>query len=49
VAWFASLFVLEGYPAVMVADTALNGYPHYHKTTDTPDKIEWRAWCQAYG
>ena len=29
-----------GYPAVMVTDTAFFRYPHYHKTTDTPDKVD---------
>ena len=28
------------YPAVMITDTALFRYPHYHRTTDTPDKID---------
>lgn len=31
----------EGFPAVMVTDTALFRYPHYHLPTDTPDKIEY--------
>lgn len=30
-----------GYPAVMVTDTALFRYPHYHKATDTPDKVDF--------
>jgi hypothetical protein len=30
-----------GYPAAMVTDTALFRYPHYHKATDTPDKIDF--------
>lgn len=30
-----------GYPAVMVTDTALFRYPHYHKVSDTPDKIDF--------
>jgi hypothetical protein len=29
-----------GYPAVMITDTALFRYPHYHRTTDTPDKVD---------
>ncbi|MCE9548067.1 MAG: M28 family peptidase [Planctomycetia bacterium] len=29
-----------GYPGVMVTDTALFRYPHYHKATDTPDKVD---------
>lgn len=34
-------FWKEGYPAVMVTDTAPNRYPHYHTATDTPDKIDY--------
>ncbi len=30
-----------GYPAVMVTDTALFRYRHYHKATDTPDKVDY--------
>jgi len=30
-----------GYPAVMVTDTAIFRYPHYHKATDTPDKVDY--------
>jgi Zn-dependent M28 family amino/carboxypeptidase len=30
-----------GYPAVMVTDTAKFRYPHYHKPTDTPDKLDY--------
>jgi hypothetical protein len=29
----------EGYPAVMLTDTALFGNPHYHRPTDQP--INW--------
>jgi Zn-dependent M28 family amino/carboxypeptidase len=32
-----------GYPAIMVTDTAIFRYPHYHKTTDTIDKIQFDA------
>lgn len=31
----------QGYPALMVTDTAPYRYPHYHKPTDTPDKIDF--------
>jgi Peptidase family M28 len=31
-----------GYPAVMVTDTALFRYRHYHKATDTPDKVDYK-------
>jgi len=34
-------FWQEGWPAFMVTDTAPFRYPHYHKTTDTPDKIDY--------
>jgi hypothetical protein len=30
-----------GYPALMVTDTATYRYPHYHKPTDTPDKVDF--------
>jgi Zn-dependent M28 family amino/carboxypeptidase len=31
----------EGYPALMVTDTALFRYRHYHTAQDTPDKIDY--------
>ena len=34
-------FWQEGYPAVMVTDTAPYRYPHYHLASDTPDKIDY--------
>jgi Zn-dependent M28 family amino/carboxypeptidase len=33
-------FWKEGWPAVMVTDTALYRYPHYHAPSDTPDKVD---------
>jgi hypothetical protein len=30
-----------GYRAIMVTDTALYRYPHYHLPSDTPDKIDY--------
>jgi hypothetical protein len=30
-----------GYPAIMVTDTALYRYPHYHLPSDTPDKLDY--------
>ena len=30
-----------GYPALMITDTALYRYPHYHAATDTPDKVDY--------
>ncbi|WP_302504239.1 M28 family peptidase [Geoalkalibacter halelectricus] len=32
-----------GYPAIMVTDTALFRYPHYHSPSDTPDKVDYPA------
>jgi Zn-dependent M28 family amino/carboxypeptidase len=34
-------FWKEGYPAVMVTDTAPNRYPHYHTKADTSDKVDF--------
>lgn len=34
-------FWKQGYPAVMVTDTAPYRYPHYHKATDTPEKLDY--------
>jgi len=30
-----------GFPALMITDTALFRYPHYHEGSDTPDKIDY--------
>ena len=30
-----------GYPGIMVTDTAPFRYPHYHATSDTPDKLDY--------
>lgn len=30
-----------GYPGVMVTDTALYRYPHYHTARDTPDQLDY--------
>lgn len=38
-------FWKEGFPAVMLSDTAFLRYPHYHKKTDTPEKINY-DWLQ---
>lgn len=32
-----------GYPAIMLTDTAPFRYPHYHQTTDTPDKLDYEG------
>lgn len=34
-------FWREGYRAMMVTDTAPYRYPHYHRPSDTPDKIDY--------
>ena len=34
-------FRQHGYPAIMVTDTAFNRYPHYHRPSDTPDKLDY--------
>jgi Zn-dependent M28 family amino/carboxypeptidase len=34
-------FWQQGYPAIMVTDTAPFRYPHYHQRTDTVDKIDF--------
>jgi Zn-dependent M28 family amino/carboxypeptidase len=34
-------FWMFGYPAIMVTDTALFRYRHYHQATDTPDKVDY--------
>ncbi len=34
-------FWQEGYPALMVTDTAPYRYPYYHTAADTPDKVDY--------
>ncbi len=34
-------FWKEGYPALMVTDTAPHRYPYYHMMQDTPDKVDY--------
>ena len=34
-------FWQEGYPALMVTDTAPYRYPYYHTAEDTPDKVDY--------
>lgn len=34
-------FWQQGYPAIMITDTAPFRYPHYHLSTDTPDKLDY--------
>lgn len=33
-------FAQHGFQALMITDTAYFRYPHYHKPTDTPDKVD---------
>jgi hypothetical protein len=35
-----------GYPALMVTDTAPFRYPHYHRASDTPDKIDYDGYAR---
>ncbi len=42
VSWSDQLsFWREGYPGVMVTDTAFYRYAHYHRTTDTSEKLRY--------
>jgi hypothetical protein len=34
-------FSEHGYRALMITDTAPFRYPHYHRASDTPDKIDY--------
>ena len=34
-------FRLHGFPAIMITDTAYNRNPHYHRASDTPDKLDY--------
>jgi Zn-dependent M28 family amino/carboxypeptidase len=44
VSWSDQLsFWRQGYPAVMVTDTAFYRYPHYHQPTDTPDRLDYAS------
>lgn len=38
-----SSFWRQGYPAVMITDTAFYRYPHYHTGSDTPDQLAYGA------
>ncbi|MEM9479994.1 MAG: M28 family peptidase [Verrucomicrobiota bacterium] len=39
-------FWQAGYPAVMVTDTAMLRYEHYHQPTDTPDRLNYPAFTE---
>ena len=34
-------FAQHGFQAMMITDTAIFRYPHYHRPTDTPDKVNY--------
>jgi hypothetical protein len=34
-------FWRNGYPGIMITDTAPFRYPHYHSSSDTPDKLDY--------
>ena len=36
-------FWQSGYPAIMITDTALFRYQHYHAATDTPEKLDYQG------
>ncbi len=36
----------QGYQALMVTDTAPFRYPHYHRPSDTPDKLDYDAFAR---
>ena len=38
-----------GYPAIMVTDTALFRYPHYHAATDTPAQLDYTGFARVTG
>jgi Zn-dependent M28 family amino/carboxypeptidase len=42
-------FWQAGYPAIMVTDTALYRYPHYHAASDTPEKLDYAALARVTG
>lgn len=39
-------FWQEGFPGIMITDTALFRYPHYHLASDTPDKLEYNRFAE---
>ena len=42
-------FWQAGYPAIMVTDTALFRYPHYHSAADTPEKLDYTGLARVTG
>ena len=41
-----SSFWKEGYPAVMLANTAFYRNPHYHRATDQPETLDYGAMAE---
>ncbi len=47
VSWSDHLaFWRQGYPALMVTDTAFYRYPYYHTAADTPDRLNYTAMAE---
>lgn len=42
-------FWKEGYPAVMITDTAFFRYSHYHTPADTPEKLDYERMARVIG
>ena len=42
-------FWQAGYPAIMITDTAPFRYPHYHDSSDTPDKLDYDRMARVVG
>jgi Zn-dependent M28 family amino/carboxypeptidase len=38
-----SSYSRQGYPALMITDTAFMRYPYYHTAQDTPDKLDYES------
>lgn len=36
-------YLRQGFPALMMTDTAFMRYPHYHTARDTPDKVDYAS------
>ena len=48
-AWLRERVNEQGYKAVMLTDTAIMRYPHYHEPTDTPDKLDYGKMARITG
>jgi hypothetical protein len=42
-------FAQRGFQAMMITDTAVFRYPHYHRATDTPDKFDYERLARVTG